>query len=172
VIHARAVVPQYAWYAAAVRRPSSLLSWIIAFKAFKATTLMALGIALLATRHDDPVDLLMRGALAIHLPLTSTLFDRAFQFALNLSVGKQIALAITAFGYAVLMGSEGVALYLRKAWARWFTIGATSSLLPIELYEIVREVHPVRVIVLLANMAIVVYLFKRKELFESATTRR
>ena len=113
----------------------------------------------------------MRGALAIHLPLTSALFDRALRFALNLSTGKQIALAMTAFGYAVLMGSEGVALYLRKPWARWFTIGATSSLLPIEVYEIVREAHPVRVIVLLANVAIVVYLFKRKELFDAAAGR-
>jgi uncharacterized membrane protein (DUF2068 family) len=138
----------------------------------KAFTLTALGAALLATRHDDPVDLLMRGALAIHLPLTSTVFDRAVRFALNLSLRKQVGLALTAFGYAVLMGSEGVALYLRKPWARWFTIGATSSLLPIEVYEIVREVHPVRVIVLLANVAIVAYLVNRKELFESAPARR
>jgi uncharacterized membrane protein (DUF2068 family) len=151
-----------------VPRPP-LLAWIIAFKAFKSITLLALGIALLATRHDDPIDLLTRAALAIHLPLTSSLFDRALRFALNLSVGKQIALAITAFGYAVLMGSEGVALYLRKPWARWFTIGATSSLLPIELYEIVRELHPVRVLVLLANLAIVAYLYERKELFEPVT---
>jgi uncharacterized membrane protein (DUF2068 family) len=155
-----------------VRRPSSLLAWIIAFKAFKAITLMTLGIALLATRNSDPVDLLMRGALAIHLPLTSTLFDRALRFALNLSIGKQIALAITALGYAVLMGSEGIALYFRKPWARWFTIGATSSLLPIELYEIAREVHPIRVVVLLANVAIVAYLFRRKELFQSASGPR
>jgi len=154
-----------------VRRPSSLLAWIIGFKAFKAIILMALGIALLATRHDDPVDLLMRAALAVQLPLTSRLFDRALRVALNLSMAKPIGLAITAFGYAVLMGSEGVALYLRKPWARWFTIGATSSLLPIELYEIVREVHPVRVVVLLANVAIVAYLVKRKELFESASVR-
>jgi len=160
------------WYAAAMRRPSSLLAWIIVFKALKTTMLIALGIALLATRHDDPVDLLMRGALAIHLPVTSTLFDRALRVALNWSVGKQIALAITAFGYAILMGSEGIALYLRRPWARWFTIGATSSILPIELYEIVREVHPVRVIVLLANFAIVAYLLKRKELFESASVQR
>jgi uncharacterized membrane protein (DUF2068 family) len=39
---------------------------------------------------------------------------------------------------------------------------------PIDLYELVRKVHPVRVIVLLANIAIVVYRFKRKELFEPA----
>ena len=63
------------------------------------------------------------------------------------------------------MGAEGVALYLRKPWARWFTIGATSSLVPIELYEIIREIHPIRVLVLLVNIAIVIYLFVRKEMF-------
>jgi uncharacterized membrane protein (DUF2068 family) len=151
-----------------MRVRSSALTWIIAFKVFKAVTLTGLGIILLATRHDDPVELLTRFALTIHLPLSAELFDRALRFALNLTVRKQIALAIAAFGYALLMGSEGVALYLRKPWARWFTIGATSSLLPIEVYEIVREVHPLRVVVFLVNVAIVVYLFRRKELFEAS----
>ena len=146
-------------------RRLSPLAYIIAFKALKAITLTALGVVLFTTRHDDPVDLLTRAATAIHLPLSSRLFDRALQFALNLSVGKQVALAATAFGYAMLMGSEGVALFMRKPWARWFTISATASLMPIEVYEIVREVHPVRVLILLANIAIVVYLFRRKELF-------
>jgi uncharacterized membrane protein (DUF2068 family) len=152
-----------------MRFRSSPLAWIVVFKAFKAVTLTAVGIILLATRHDDPADLLTRFALTVHLPLSSELFDRALRFALNLTVGKQIALAITAFGYAVLMGSEGFALYLRKPWARWFTIGATSSLLPIEVYEIVREVHLLRVAVLLANVAVVIYLFQRKELFDAAS---
>jgi len=56
----------------------------------------------------------------------------------------------------------------RKPWARWFTIIATSSLIPIEVYEIVRELHPIRVFVLLANVAIVIYLVRRKELFETS----
>jgi uncharacterized membrane protein (DUF2068 family) len=146
-------------------RRVSPLAWIIAFKAFKAITLAALGIALLATRDGDPVQLLTRLALTIHVPLSSELFERALDFALKLTVRKQTALAITAFGYAALMGTEGVTLYLRKPWARWFTIGATSSLLPVEVYEIVREVHAVRVLVLLVNVAVTIYLVNRKELF-------
>jgi uncharacterized membrane protein (DUF2068 family) len=147
-------------------RRKGLLPWIIAFKAFKAVTLTTLGFALLATRRSDPIDLLIRAAIAIHLPVTSRLFERVLALLANLTVTRQTALAITAFAYAVLMGTEGAALYLRKPWARWFTIIATSSLIPIEIYEIVREVHPVRVVVLLANVAVVVYLFKRKEVFE------
>jgi uncharacterized membrane protein (DUF2068 family) len=149
------------------RHQPSLLPWIVAFKAFKATALLALSIALLATRRLDPVDVLFELALAIHLPLSSALFDRALRFATNLSVGRQTALAITALGYAILMGTEGFGLYLRKRWARWFTIVATSSLIPIEVYEIARELHPVRVIILLLNVAIVIYLVERKEGFEA-----
>jgi uncharacterized membrane protein (DUF2068 family) len=149
-----------------VRHSRGLLPWIVAFKAFKTLTLTALGITLFTVRHSDPVDVLTRIALTVHLPDSSRLFDRALRFAANLTVTKETALAFTAFGYAALMGTEGVSLYLRKPWSRWFTVGATSSLIPIEVYEIVREPHPVRVLVLLANVGIVVYLIRRRELFE------
>src|SRR5690348_2681055 len=114
-------------------RSSRVLPWLVAFKAFKAATLTALGAALLATRHGDPVDLLVRLALGVHLPITSVLFDRAVTLAAGLTIEQQTALAVTAFAYAALMATEGVGLYLRRAWARWFTIIATSSLIPLEV---------------------------------------
>jgi uncharacterized membrane protein (DUF2068 family) len=36
----------------------------------------------------------------------------------------------------------------------------------VEVYEIVREVHPIRVVVLVVNVAIVVYLWSRREIFD------
>ena len=147
-------------------RRDGLLPWIIAFKAFKAIVLTALGIALIAARHSDPSEVLMRLAIAIHFPLTSRLFQRFTRSAGNLTTTKETALALTAFGYAALVGTEGVALHLRKPWARWFTIVATSALIPLELYEIIRDVHPVRVLVLIANIGIVVYLWQRKKMFK------
>jgi uncharacterized membrane protein (DUF2068 family) len=148
-----------------VRASRGLLPWIVAFKAFKALTLTALGVILLAARHADPAHLLTRIALAVHLPLTSTVLERALRFAADLTVRKEEALAITAFSYAALMGTEGVGLCLRKPWARWFTVIATGSLVPIEIYEILREPHLVRVLILIANVAIVVYLARRRDLF-------
>lgn len=154
-----------------MKQPASLLPWIVAFKAFKSGSLAVVGIILLVTRQADPVDLATRAALAVHLPLTSELFDKAVNAAWNLTVAKQTALALTAFAYAALMGAEGLALHFRKPWARWFTIVATASLLPIEVYEIARAVHVVRIVVLLANLAVVVYLWRRTDLFgaESAS---
>jgi uncharacterized membrane protein (DUF2068 family) len=143
-----------------------VLTWIIGLKAVETTTLTAVGVALLTGRHADPVEVLLRLALTVHLPLTSRLFIRLVTSASTLTIRRETALAFTAFAYAILMGSEGASLYLSKRWARWFTIIATSSLIPIELYEIARAVHPIRVLVLLANLAIVVYLFGRDDLFD------
>jgi uncharacterized membrane protein (DUF2068 family) len=149
-----------------VARRSSLLPWVIGFKAFKTIVLTTLGVGLLVTRHDDPADILARIALAVHLPSTSELLHRALTLAAGLTVAKQTGLAITAFGYALLMGIEGMGLFLRKPWARWFTIIATSSLLPLEVYELVRVMTPLRIVILLTNCAIVVYLYRRKEDFQ------
>ena len=144
----------------------SLLPWIVAFKAFKAATLLTLGVSLIATRHQDPIAVVSRVALAVHVPLTSALFDRAVRFATGLTMAKELALAVTAFGYAVLMGTEGVGLYFRRTWARWFTIVATGSLIPIELYEIMREVTIPRIAIMFLNLAVVAYLARRRELFD------
>jgi len=147
-------------------RRGGLVPWIIAFKALKAVSLTILGVTLVAARHSDPVQALMRLAVAVHLPQTSHLFQRLVHSAGSLTITKETALALTAFGYAALMGAEGVTLHLRKPWAPWFTIIATSLLIPFELYEIIREVHPIRVAVMIANFGIVAYLWQRKEMFK------
>lgn len=147
-------------------RRSGLLAWIIAFKALKATVLAALGVGLLTTRHSDPLDLFLRFALAIHLPLTSRLVERAIAWLSNLAIDRRTILAATAFAYAVLMASEGIALYQRKPWARWFTIVATSSLIPFEVYEILLRPHLTRVIVLAVNVGVVIYLWRRADLLQ------
>ena len=146
-------------------RRDGLLPWIIAFKAFKAVTLTALGIGLVAARHADPAQVLVRVGIAVHLPLTSRLFERLTQSVGEITTTKETALALTAFGYAALMGAEGVTLHLRKPWARCFTIAVTSSLIPLEIYEIIREIDPIRVLVIVANIGIVVYLWQRKDMF-------
>ena len=147
-------------------RTGSLLPWIVAFKAFKFVLLTALGVAVLSATHRDPVDLVVQIARAVHLPVTSRLFDRAVTLALRLTPKNEVAIAATAFGYACVMGIEGIGLYFRRRWARWFTIGATSSFIPFEAYEIIREPRLLRVLVLLLNAGVVLYLWRRKEVFE------
>src|SRR5690349_17187441 len=120
-------------------RSPALVRWIIAFKAVKSLLLLTLGVTLLVTVGHDPVDVALRAAYAVHLPATSAMFDRLLRLASRATPRKEVAGAIVAFAYSGLMGGEGIALHLRKPWSPWFTIGATSSLLPIEVVEILRK---------------------------------
>lgn len=73
-----------------------------------------------------------------------------------------VYLAMAALGAdAVVSLFEGWALHRRMWWAPWLIVGATGSLLPIEIYEIARHPHLGRVLIFLINLAIVVYLVHR-----------
>jgi len=60
--------------------------------------------------------------------------------------------------YACLVMTEGVGLVLRKRWAEWFTIIATCSFIPIEVYEIFRHANKAKVGILCINVTVVAYL--------------
>jgi uncharacterized membrane protein (DUF2068 family) len=51
-----------------------------------------------------------------------------------------------------------VGLLLKRRWAEYLTVLATVLLLPLEFYELAHKVNLFRVMVLLANLAILAYL--------------
>jgi hypothetical protein len=111
---------------------STLLSWIVAFKVLKSALLAALGVLIFRYSRRDPVSVLWQVAMAIHLPVTSRMFDRALRIATGLTVRRQIALGLTAFGYAALLGTEAVGLSLahlrRQRRGRRVSLPAQGSL--------------------------------------------
>jgi uncharacterized membrane protein (DUF2068 family) len=62
------------------------------------------------------------------------------------------------FFYAALFACEGTGLALRMRWAEYLTIISTASLLPIEVYELIRRPGPEKVLILVVNLAVVAYL--------------
>jgi uncharacterized membrane protein (DUF2068 family) len=154
-------------YGAMAGRGGAVLGWIVAFKALKSSVLLIVGVTLLVDRQADPAEFLMRMALRFHMPMSSQLLQRALALA-ALTVAHQTALGLTACAYGCLLGAEGIGLFLRAAWARWLTIVATSALIPLEVFEVLRRPHTTRVLLLVANVAIVAYLVRRREIFERA----
>ena len=69
---------------------------------------------------------------------------------------KQISIAI--FAGAGLHMLEGVGLVLRKVWAEYVTLILTASFLPWEVIEILRHLTWIKVVLLLLNLAVVIYL--------------
>jgi uncharacterized membrane protein (DUF2068 family) len=66
---------------------------------------------------------------------------------------------------AVLEGAEAVGLWYQKRWAEYLTFIVTTSLIPLEVYELTAYVSWFKVTALLLNLAIVIYLLVAKRLF-------
>jgi uncharacterized membrane protein (DUF2068 family) len=65
------------------------------------------------------------------------------------------------FAYAALFTVEGFGLWLEKRWGEWLTIVATTSFIPFEAVELWRRATYTRGTLLVANVAIVIYLVWR-----------
>ncbi|MCK7624270.1 DUF2127 domain-containing protein [Streptomyces sp. RS10V-4] len=84
-------------------------------------------------------------------------------FAVRSSTLWLVGLVIAA--YALLEGVEAVGLWFTKRWAEYLTFVATTVLLVPEVYELTSRVTVTKVLTLIINLAVVVYLLVAKRLF-------
>jgi uncharacterized membrane protein (DUF2068 family) len=94
---------------------------------------------------------------------------RAYPFAMRhvpqkiLRSKEDIELAASAaFAYAAIFLVEGTGLWMQKTWAEWFTVAVTTSFIPFEIVEIVKKTTALRVALVVANIAIVMYLVVKR----------
>lgn len=67
--------------------------------------------------------------------------------------------------YALLEGVEAIGLWFGRRWAEYLTLVATAVLLIPEIYEMTNRVTVLKVLALVINVAVVVYLLIAKRLF-------
>ena len=85
--------------------------------------------------------------------------------ALELRSSTLYWVAAGAAAYAVLEGAEAVGLWLMKRWAEYLTFIATTAFVPYEIYELTNKVSWFKILALVVNLVIVVYLLFAKRLF-------
>src|SRR4051794_13332005 len=68
-------------------------------------------------------------------------------------------------GLAVIEGIEAVGLWYQRRWAEYLTFIVTTVLIPLEVYELTATVSWFKVVGLIVNLAIVIYLLIAKRLF-------
>ncbi len=84
-------------------------------------------------------------------------------FSIQHGTLTKIALVVGAL--ALLEAVEAVGLWLVKRWAEYLTFIATTLLLPLEVYELTHRVSPLKVLALIINVAVVIYLLFATRLF-------
>jgi uncharacterized membrane protein (DUF2068 family) len=86
------------------------------------------------------------------------LVTRGLVWFSGLSESRVHALRFVTLAYAAIFAIEGIGLWMRLRWAEWMTTIITASLIPPELWEIFHRPNTGKVVVLLANIAVVAYL--------------
>ena len=141
-----------------VSRSLGILRVIAAFKFFKACLVVVTGLGLLSFYRPAFAAGLYKLVGELPYVFEQQLLRRAIGELSGLSPSRIQIIAVATFLYAVLFTVEGVGLWRGRHWAEWLTVIATGSLVPVEIYELVRHPSLNKALVLLANLAIVGYL--------------
>ncbi|HUS32278.1 MAG TPA: DUF2127 domain-containing protein [Kofleriaceae bacterium] len=148
-----------------VERVDFGLRVIIVWKAIKAVLLFALGIAAFALVHSDVAKLGTELIAWLGIDAGRPTVQHVLAKLAGLTPHRISVIGIGAIIYACVLALEGWGLHRRYLWADWLTVIVTSSLIPLEIYELFKHPSVGKVIALVVNVAIVMYLLRHKWLF-------
>lgn len=134
---------------------------IAIFKFVKVVALILAGIGAFELLHPAVHDRVEELVWSVGSPWIRDHLEHLMNRTVDHHPGRVRALGIVAFAYAGLFLAEGIGLWLEKRWGEWLTVIITGSLIPFEVYELVRRFTLLRVGTLLINAAVVVYLVLR-----------
>ena len=137
------------------------LIWLIALeRSLRGLLLLAAGIYLLVKSGANFGDIANHLARRIELDPRRPFIRHLVAKLGHLRKHEVKLFGAAAIGYGVLELVEGGGLFYRKRWAEWLTVVATSLLVPVELYELVRHPSWLKAAGIAVNIAIVVYLYR------------
>jgi len=131
------------------------------FKLLKGIALLAVGIGALRFLHRDLAHSIEHWVNILRVDPDNRHVHALLSRAFRVTPHQLKALSAGTFIYAALFLTEGTGLVMRRRWAEYLTIITTGGLVPLEVYEIAKHVTPVKIAVLILNIAIVVYLVVR-----------
>jgi uncharacterized membrane protein (DUF2068 family) len=144
--------------AARQRHPGLLV--IAYYEIIKTVCLLLLALAAFHLDRQDNFQQLVHWLEHLDLTGSNGLRWKLVETLVAFGPSKFVAVGVVTLGYAVLFAIEGIGLWLGKHWAEWFTVIATGSLIPLELYETLYHFGWIKLAMLVGNVAIIVYLVR------------
>jgi uncharacterized membrane protein (DUF2068 family) len=128
------------------------------FEGLKGLLVLMAGFGLLSFLHKDINESAMHLVEYFHFNPTSH-YPRIFlDLAEHITDAKLWHMAIAAAIYSIVRMIEAIGLWLGKTWAEWFAVLTGSLYIPVEIFEVTRQVTWPRVTVLIINVVVVFYL--------------
>ena len=147
--------------APAQQASSTGLLLIALFKLLKGVLLVAVGIGAVKLLHKDVAEVVSHWVDLLRVDPDNRFIHTTMTRVFSVTPKQLKALSLGTFFYAALLLTEGIGLLMRKHWAEYFTVITTAALIPLEIYELASHFSWAKIVVLLVNLAIVVYLIAR-----------
>ena len=135
-----------------------VLRIIAIYKLVKVLLLLALAYGEVRLHDASLAAKLLTWASARPLGLEREVVTQLLTWFSGISASGIHTLRLVTLCYAAVFAIEGIGLWMRKRWAEWMTTIITASLIPFELWELFHRPNVGKVLVPLANVAIVVIL--------------
>ena len=135
--------------------------WLIAIgvlKLLKAVLFVSIGFGVIRLLHKDIADVLLQAVTALRFDPENRFVNVLLEKSALLSPQRLKEISFAIFLYAALDIIEGTGLVLEKVWAEYFTLILTGSFLPWEIYEIIRHVTVLKVVLTILNLLVFIYL--------------
>ncbi|BCA53603.1 membrane protein [Nitrospira sp. KM1] len=134
------------------------LAIIAIFRLIKGVALLILAFGLLRMVHADIAAQFASLMEVLHLNGDSRILHALVLRVDALQPHTVLMAGVVSFIYATVLLIEGTGLWLEAWWAAYMTVVSTGLLIPFELYEIMERATTFRIVLLLVNIAVVVYL--------------
>jgi len=138
--------------------PKGGLRVVAAFEAMKGVLVLLAGGGLLAFIHTDLHQFAVHLVRVLHLN-PARHYPNIFIDAASRVTDLQLwMLALSALLYTAVRFVEAYGLWKQMQWAEWFGLLSGGIYIPVEIFEVSRDVTWPRVTVLLVNLGVVGYL--------------
>jgi uncharacterized membrane protein (DUF2068 family) len=101
----------------------------------------------------------------IHFNVRDSSTINAVEKVLNAKPSTLNLIAAGLLGYGLLQIVEGIGLWSLKRWGEYVAVVGTTLFIPLEIYEITEKATWLKVVVLIINVAAVLYLVLSKRMF-------
>jgi uncharacterized membrane protein (DUF2068 family) len=128
------------------------------FELAKGLAVLLLGFGVVSLVHRDAWDAAENLLRVLHVSPEHHYAQVFLNLADNVTDAKLWAVAAGAAAYSTIRFIEAYGLWHARPWAEWFALVAGALYLPFELYELLRRPSLLHATVLVANLAIVLYM--------------
>jgi uncharacterized membrane protein (DUF2068 family) len=139
---------------------------VIVFKWLKGIAFVIFGIAALRLSRLEIMPTAVEIARFLSVSRENALVHRVADLIHTVTPRQVGAVGFASLFIGVVFFVEGALLMARVWWSTYFTIGLTALGIPLEIYEIVHRPDSIRrYVLLLLNLAILVFLWTRRNEF-------